>query len=202
MAARALRRRRAAVSGRRSRSRREGRIGNRPHAEDAAAGYALRDARRGAGLSRSVGPRWADTRIHGTTKRQVAVMFAEEHPTLQPLPLEPFRYYRSACGPCISMAASRSTPPITPRRPAGSAAVCPSAVERSPHCLLNPATGAAAPGTCAGAAWLSYAFLASMCSCAAHAARYGISRRSDLAAGQRPKTLTPSCARRRHVLYA
>jgi transposase len=38
--------------------------------------------------------RWADTRIHGTTKRQVAVMFAEERPALGPLPLEPFRYYR------------------------------------------------------------------------------------------------------------
>ena len=38
--------------------------------------------------------RWADTRIHGTTKRQVAVMFAEEKPFLQPLPLEPFRYYQ------------------------------------------------------------------------------------------------------------
>jgi hypothetical protein len=37
---------------------------------------------------------WADTRIHGTTKRQVAAMFAEERPTLQPLPVEPFRYYR------------------------------------------------------------------------------------------------------------
>lgn len=37
--------------------------------------------------------RWADTRIHGTTKRQVAAMFAEERPTLLPLPLEPFRYY-------------------------------------------------------------------------------------------------------------
>ena len=37
--------------------------------------------------------RWADTRIHGTTKRQVASMFAEERPALQPLPLEPFRYY-------------------------------------------------------------------------------------------------------------
>jgi hypothetical protein len=36
---------------------------------------------------------WADTRIHGTTKRQVAAMFAEEHPHLQPLPLEPLRYY-------------------------------------------------------------------------------------------------------------
>ena len=36
---------------------------------------------------------WADTRIHGTTKRQVAVMFAEERPALGPLPIEPFRYY-------------------------------------------------------------------------------------------------------------
>jgi transposase len=38
--------------------------------------------------------RWADTRIHGTTKRQVNAMFAEERPHLGPLPLEPFRYYR------------------------------------------------------------------------------------------------------------
>ena len=38
--------------------------------------------------------RWADTRIHGTTKRQVSAMFAEEKPHLLPLPLEPFRYYR------------------------------------------------------------------------------------------------------------
>jgi hypothetical protein len=38
--------------------------------------------------------RWADTRIHGTTKRQVAAMFAEEQPALLPLPVEPFRYYR------------------------------------------------------------------------------------------------------------
>ncbi len=38
--------------------------------------------------------RWADTRIHGTTKRQVAAMFAEEQPHLRPLPVEPFRYYQ------------------------------------------------------------------------------------------------------------
>ena len=38
--------------------------------------------------------RWADTRIHGTTKRQVAAMFAEEKPALRPLPVEPFRYYQ------------------------------------------------------------------------------------------------------------
>ncbi len=38
--------------------------------------------------------RWADTRIHGTTKRQVSAMFADERPHLLPLPVEPFRYYR------------------------------------------------------------------------------------------------------------
>jgi transposase len=38
--------------------------------------------------------RWADTRIHGTTKRQVVAMFAEEKQSLLPLPLEPFRSYQ------------------------------------------------------------------------------------------------------------
>jgi transposase len=38
--------------------------------------------------------RWADTRIHGTAKRQVAAMFTEEQPSLVPLPVEPFRYYQ------------------------------------------------------------------------------------------------------------
>ncbi len=37
--------------------------------------------------------RWADTRIHGTMKRQVAAMFAEEQPNLRALPAEPFRFY-------------------------------------------------------------------------------------------------------------
>ena len=37
---------------------------------------------------------WADTRIHGTTKRQVAAMFAEEKPALLALPIEPFRFYQ------------------------------------------------------------------------------------------------------------
>ena len=36
---------------------------------------------------------WADTRIHGTTKRQVAAMFAEEKPFLTSLPVESFTYY-------------------------------------------------------------------------------------------------------------
>lgn len=38
--------------------------------------------------------RWANTHIHGTTKRQVAAMFREEKSHLMPLPLEPFRYYQ------------------------------------------------------------------------------------------------------------
>ncbi len=37
--------------------------------------------------------RGADTRIHGTTKRQVAAMFADERPHLRPLPIEAFCYY-------------------------------------------------------------------------------------------------------------
>jgi hypothetical protein len=60
---------------------------------------------------------WADTRIHGTTKRQVAEMFAEERPTLQALPVEPFRYYRFGVRTvhldgCVEVeAAYYSTPP-------------------------------------------------------------------------------------------
>jgi transposase len=38
--------------------------------------------------------RWAATRIHGTTKRQVRVMFKEEKPFLQQLPPTRFEYYR------------------------------------------------------------------------------------------------------------
>ena len=67
--------------------------------------------------------RWADTRIHGTTKRQVAAMFAEERPALGPLPLEPFRYYQYGrrnvhLDGCVEVAAAY----YSARRPAGSAA--------------------------------------------------------------------------------
>jgi len=61
--------------------------------------------------------RWADTRIHGTTKRQVAAMFAEEKPLLLPLPIEPFRYYQYGervvhLDGCVEVeAAYYSTPP-------------------------------------------------------------------------------------------
>ena len=66
--------------------------------------------------------RWADTRIHGTTKRQVAAMFAEEKPVLQPLPLEPFRYYEYGERRCIWTAALKWWPHTTALRRAGSAA--------------------------------------------------------------------------------
>jgi len=60
--------------------------------------------------------RWADTRIHGTTKRQVAGMFAEEQPALQPLPFEPFRYYRYGTRTvhldgCVEVEAAYYAPP-------------------------------------------------------------------------------------------
>jgi transposase len=60
--------------------------------------------------------RWADTRIHGTTKRQVAAMFAEERPALQPLPVEPFRYYSFGkrtvhLDGCIEVEAAYYAPP-------------------------------------------------------------------------------------------
>ena len=91
--ARALRRHGAAVPGAASRSQGEGRVGGAPRPAEGA-GSALRVDRRGADLSRPLGARrWADTRIHGTTKRQVAAMYAEEKPHLLPLPVEPFRYY-------------------------------------------------------------------------------------------------------------
>lgn len=37
--------------------------------------------------------RWADTRVHGTTKRRVTEMFALEQPHLRPLPATPFCYF-------------------------------------------------------------------------------------------------------------
>jgi len=60
--------------------------------------------------------RWADTRIHGTTKRQVAAMFAEEKPALLPLPLTPFRYYKFSTRPvhlngCVEVEGAYYGPP-------------------------------------------------------------------------------------------
>jgi transposase len=60
--------------------------------------------------------RWADTRIHGTTKRQVAAMFAEEQPALRPLPVEPFRYFAFGRRPvhldgCVEIEGAYYAPP-------------------------------------------------------------------------------------------
>lgn len=38
--------------------------------------------------------RWASTRIHGTTKRQVELMYLEERPTLQPRPETSFSFFK------------------------------------------------------------------------------------------------------------
>src|SRR5882724_6742226 len=68
--------------------------------------------------------RWADTRIHGTTKRQVATMFAEEKPSLKPLPLEPFRYYQYGERTVHLDGCVEWKPLITVCRRAGSPASC------------------------------------------------------------------------------
>jgi transposase len=85
--------------------------------------------------------RWADTRIHGTTKRQVAAMFAEERPHLLPLPLEPFRYYQHGTRTvhldgCVEVAGAYYAPP-----PGWLGRVV--AVQWDDHHvrLLNPTTG-------------------------------------------------------------
>ena len=69
--------------------------------------------------------RWADTRIHGTTKRQVAAMFAEEKPLLA----SRCRWSRSATtstaiAPFTWTAVSRLMRPITERLRDGSGARC------------------------------------------------------------------------------
>lgn len=81
----------------------------RPYAPDlkgkveSAIGYTQKTALRGRrfetleeqnGFLARWNERWAATRIHGTTKRQVQAMFEEERPHLQPLPVTRFEYYR------------------------------------------------------------------------------------------------------------
>ncbi len=69
--------------------------------------------------------RWADTRIHGTTKRQVAAMFAEEKPHVAAAARSnPSAITSTASASCIWTAASKSKPPTTARRRAGSGACC------------------------------------------------------------------------------
>ena len=67
--------------------------------------------------------RWADTRIHGTTKRQVAVMFAEEKPALGRCRSSPSATTSTESARSTWTAASRSRRPTTACRPAASASV-------------------------------------------------------------------------------
>ena len=71
----------------------ESRVGDRPYA-GRATGLRFETLEAAQAYLDRWDARWADTRIHGTTKRQVAAMFAEERPALLPLPVEPFRYYQ------------------------------------------------------------------------------------------------------------
>jgi transposase len=63
------------------------------HTQGALTGLRFEDLAAGQAYLDRWDARWADTRIHGTTKRQVAAMFAEERAALGPLPVEPFRSY-------------------------------------------------------------------------------------------------------------
>ena len=106
----------------RSRSQRQGRSQRRPHQKTPLRGLRFEHLDDGQAYLDRWDRRWADTRIHGTTKRHVAAMFAEERPALGPLPLEPFRYYQYGRRTVHLTVASRSPRPTTRRRPAGSAA--------------------------------------------------------------------------------
>jgi transposase len=64
------------------------------HTQEALKGLRFEEMEAGQAYLDRWDARWADTRIHGTTKRQVGAMFAEEQPTLLPLPVEPFRHYQ------------------------------------------------------------------------------------------------------------
>ena len=90
----ALRRDGAAVQSARSGSKRKSRIGVAHAQKTPLKGKKFESLEEAQAYLDHWEERWADTRIHGRTKRQVAAMFAEEKPFLQPLPLEPFRYYQ------------------------------------------------------------------------------------------------------------
>jgi len=64
--------------------------------------------------------RWADTRIHGTTKRQVAAMFAEEKPHLLPCLWNRSAITNTENAWCIWMVAWKWRPPTTACRRDGS----------------------------------------------------------------------------------
>jgi hypothetical protein len=89
----ALRSGRPALPGRRHGSQGQGRVSCRPCSSDAPKREALRQPRRDPGLPRSLGRARGRHADHGTIKRQVPAVYAEELPALRSLPLEPVRYY-------------------------------------------------------------------------------------------------------------
>ena len=121
--------------------------------------------------------RWADTRIHGTTKRQVAAMFAEEKPALlaaarRTVPLLPVRRAHRASGrlrrsgsrllqraarldrpPCAGAVGCLACPPARSLDRATAArapapAARPSSHPRRRSSVADPAVHAAAAGAC------------------------------------------------------
>ena len=120
--ARALRRRRAAVPRRRSRSQRQSRSRRRPRAEDAAArACASRRSRRRKRIS-IAGKRTGPTRA-STARRSARSprCLPRSSPRSARSRSSRFATTGTASARCISMAASRSRPRTTARRPAGSA---------------------------------------------------------------------------------
>ena len=95
--------------------------------------------------------RWADTRIHGTTKRQVAVMFAEDRPALarplEPVPLLPVRPIPHRASRRLRRGRGGSTTSAPP----GSRSVAASsrAVERRPRPRSTPEPDSSSASTCA-----------------------------------------------------
>jgi len=87
----------------RSRSQRQSRIRRRSRAENTAERLALRDSGRSPSLPDHWEQRWADTRIHGTTKRQVAAMLPKRSPRCCHCRWSPFVITSTASASCIWM---------------------------------------------------------------------------------------------------
>ena len=81
------------------------------HTQGALTGLRFEDLAAGQAYLDRWDARWADTRIHGTTKRQVAAMFAEERAALGPLPVEPFRSRRNCMARRINSLMQAALPP-------------------------------------------------------------------------------------------
>jgi len=93
---------------------------DRPHSETPLKGMRFESLKEAQAHLDRWEERWADTRIHGTTKRQVAVMFAEEKPHLLLYLWNPPAITNTENASFIWTVAWRSRPPITACRRDGS----------------------------------------------------------------------------------